>query len=63
MYGGSVMEEEITAEHIEEQMASLHNRFVAYISEAQVPLPFVITVLELLLHEAREQAIKKYLGE
>jgi len=47
---------------IEEQMANLHNRFVAYISEARTPLPFVITVLELLLHEAREQAIKKYLG-
>ncbi len=53
----------MTPEEIEEQMADLHNRFVAYISEAKIPLPFVITVLELLLHEAREQAIKKYLGE
>ncbi len=53
----------MTPEEIEEQMANLHNRFVAYISEAKTPLPFVITVLELLLHEAREQAIKKYLEE
>jgi len=53
----------MTPEEIEELMADLHNRFVAYISEARIPLPFVITVLDLLSQEAREQAVKKYFGE
>ena len=44
-----------------EKMGHLHNRFVAFISEAKIPLPNVIMVLQMLLKEAMEMAEKKYL--
>lgn len=43
-----------------DNMGHLYNRFVGYISEAKVPLPNIITVLELLLHEALTLAKEKY---
>lgn len=46
----------------DDAMGNLHNRFVAYIAEAQVPLTHVITVLTILLSEATELARKKYQG-
>jgi len=48
---------------MDDAMGNLHNRFVAYISEARVPLPMVITVLEILLDEALEMAKLRYLKE
>ena len=45
---------------VEEAMGHLHNRFVAYISEAMLPLPQVIMVLTMLLREATDQALAKY---
>jgi hypothetical protein len=48
---------------VDDTMGNLHNRFVAYISEARVPLPMVITVLEILLDEALEMAKLRYLKE
>jgi len=44
-----------------EMMGHLHNRFVAFISESKLPIPMVITVLQLLLHESIEMAIQKYI--
>lgn len=49
--------------NMDDAMGNLHNRFVAYISEAQIPLPMVITVLEILLDEALEMAKLRYLKE
>lgn len=46
-----------------EKMGHLHNRFVAFISEAKIPLPNVVMVLQMLLKEAMEMAEKKYLKE
>lgn len=45
----------------EDLMGNLHNRFVGYISEAKIPLPLVVTVLNMLLQEAVEMAYKKYM--
>lgn len=47
---------------ISDEMEALHNRIVAYISEAQIPLTHVLMVLEILKQETLEQAMKKYLG-
>lgn len=47
----------------DDAMGNLHNRFVAYIAEAQVPLTHVITVLHMLLDEATELARTKYRGD
>jgi len=44
-----------------EMMGHLHNRFVAFISESKLPIPMVITVLQLLLHESIEMAVQKYI--
>jgi hypothetical protein len=46
-----------------DRMGHLHNRFVGFISEAKIPLPQVITLLEMLLREAMDLANAKYLGE
>lgn len=44
-----------------EMMGHLHNRFVAFISESKLPIPMVITVLQLLLHESVDMAVEKYI--
>ena len=49
-------------DHLEETMALLHNRFVAFIGESRLPLPQVLLVLELLVTETVAQAKQKYLG-
>lgn len=46
----------------EDRMGHLHNQFVAFIAAAQVPMPQVVLVLQMLLHEATTQALTKYLG-
>ena len=48
---------------IADEMGKLHNRFVAYISEARLPLTHVIMVLEMLHQETLELAKKQYLGD
>lgn len=45
----------------DEKMGQLHNRFVGYISEAKIPLPMTIVVLQMLLKEALDLAEQKYL--
>ena len=48
---------------VTDQMGHLHNKFVGFISEAKIPLPNVITLLQMLLNEALEMANKKYIKE
>jgi hypothetical protein len=48
---------------ITDSMGLLHNTFVSFITEAKLPLPNVIVVLELLLKEAIDQAMHAYIGE
>ena len=43
-----------------DQMAMLHNKFVAYISESLLPVESVIVILNVLLDEAIEQIRKGY---
>lgn len=50
-------------DHLNESMAHLHNRFVAFIAESRLPIPQVLLVLKILEAETIEQAKKKYLGE
>ena len=45
------------------KMGDLHNRFVAFISSAQIPLPQVLLVLKMLERETLDQAHKIYLGD
>ena len=47
---------------LDEQMGQLHNQFVAFISEAKLPLPQVLLVLEMLVSETVAQAHAKYLA-
>jgi len=47
-------------DHLEESMAHLHNRFVAFIAESRLPLPQVLLVLEMLVVETVVQAKRKY---
>jgi len=47
-------------EALDDKMGLLHNRFVAFIAEARLPLPQVVLVLEILLSETIEQAKVKY---
>jgi len=53
---------EAYAAQLDEQMGLLHNQFVAFISEAKLPLPQVLLVLEILVNETVEQAKAKYVG-
>jgi hypothetical protein len=50
------------AAQLDEQMGLLHNQFVAFISEAKLPLPQVLLVLEMLVNETIAQARAKYVG-
>lgn len=53
--------EKIYGQHLTDSMGRLHNQMVAYISEAQIPLPHLILVLELLRDEAVELARREYM--
>jgi hypothetical protein len=48
------------SEQVEDAMGHLHNRFVVFIAEARIPLAQVSLVLQMLLSEITEQAMKKY---
>jgi len=50
-------------DHLNDSMALLHNRFVAFIAESRLPIPQVLLVLKMLEAETIDQAKKKYLGE
>jgi hypothetical protein len=50
-------------DHLNDSMALLHNRFVAFIAESRLPIPQVKMVLDILVAETIDQAKKKYLGE
>lgn len=47
---------------LSDEMGKLHNQFVAFIAGAQIPLPQVLLVLELLKRETLDQAYRDYLG-
>ena len=47
-------------DHLNDSMALLHNRFVAFIAESRLPLPQVLLVLEMLVAETIVQAKTKY---
>ena len=47
-------------DHLNDSMALLHNRFVAFIAESRLPLPQVLLVLEMLTAETIMQAKTKY---
>jgi hypothetical protein len=47
-------------DHLNQTMAHLHNRFVAFIGESRLPIPQVLLVLGILTSETIEQAKKKY---
>lgn len=57
-----VVEEIITQyqNQIDDRAGKLYNRIVGYISEAQIPIQLVLTVLDLLRADAIEIARKKY---
>lgn len=47
---------------LDTEMGKLHNQFVAFISSSKLPLPQVALVLEILLRETVDHAMKKYIG-
>jgi len=49
-------------EHLNDEMANLHNRFVAFISESRLPLPQALMVIKMLEAEIMDQARLKYMG-
>lgn len=53
--------EKIYGQHLTDSMGRLHNQMVAYISEARIPLPHLVMVLELLLNEAVQLARQEYI--
>lgn len=50
------------AEQLDNDMGHLHNQFVGYISASKLPLPQVALVLQILLRETVDEAMKRYLG-
>jgi len=48
-------------ETLNDRMGHLHNRMVAFVSESRLPITHVITVLQMLLSDATEQAKKKFM--
>ena len=56
------MAEEYQA-RLDDEMGTLHNRFVLFIAAAQIPLPQVLLVLKMVEREIIDQSIKQYLGE
>lgn len=51
---------EMYSTRLDDQMGQLHNQFVGFISESQLPLPQVLLVLQMLVHETVEQAARQY---
>ena len=49
--------------HLETEMGRLHEQFVVFISTSGLPLPQVLLVLQILVHETVEQAAEKYLRD
>ena len=47
---------------LDDEMGRLHNQFVAFISATKVPLPHVVMVLQILLRETTDEAMRRYLG-
>ncbi len=47
---------------LDEQMGQLHDQLIVFISTAQLPLPQVLLVLEILISETTEQARQHYMG-
>jgi hypothetical protein len=47
---------------LDDNMGQLHNQFVAYISASALPLPQVALVLEILLKETVDEAVRRYMG-
>ena len=47
---------------LDDEMGKLHNQFVGFISAAELPIPQVLLVLEMLKKETVDQAYRKYLG-
>jgi len=50
-------------ETLTDRMGDLHNRMVAFVAESRLPITHVITVLQMLLSEANDQAFKKFIKE
>ena len=50
-------------ETLNDRMGHLHNQIVGFVSESRLPITHVITVLQMLLSEANEQAFKKFVKE
>ena len=48
-------------ETLNDRMGHLHNRMVAFVAESRLPITHVITVLQILLSEATEQAKQKFM--
>jgi hypothetical protein len=46
---------------LDNDMEKLHNQFVAFISVSHLPMTEVLLVLEILIKETIDQAIKKYM--
>lgn len=53
--------EKVYGQQLADKMGKLHNRLVGYISQAQIPLPHVVLVLEMLKDEAMELARQEYM--
>jgi hypothetical protein len=47
---------------LDDDMGKLHNQFVGFISASKLPLPQVALVLEVLLRETVDEAIRRYMG-
>lgn len=46
---------------LDDKMGKLHNQLIAYVSQAQIPLPHLVLVLDLLKDEAVQLAKQKYM--
>ena len=48
-------------ETLNDRMGFLHNQMVGFVAESRLPITHVITVLQMLLSEATEQAKQKFM--
>ena len=55
--------QKIYSQQVNDETGFLHNKIVAFISEARLPLTHVITVLDMVREEAIELARQKYFKE
>jgi hypothetical protein len=53
---------EVYSAKLDDEMGKLHNQFVAFISASKLHLPQVALVLEILLKETVDEAMRKYMG-